>query len=76
MNHQFRICGIVEHGKGGRKFIPLTTLDQLTGSEGKASLFYLKVDNPANQALVEQEIRRTPGMSGYKVQTMQDLLRK
>lgn len=74
MNHQFRICGIVEHGKGGRKFIPLTTLDQLTGSEGKASLFYLKVDNPANQALVEQEIAATPGMSGYKVQTMQELL--
>ena len=39
MNHQFRICGIVEHGKGGRKLIPLATLDQLTGSEGKASPF-------------------------------------
>src|SRR5487761_1055522 len=64
MNHQFRICGIVEHGKGGRKFIPLTTLDQLTGSEGKASLFYLKLDNPANGALVEQEIKNTPGMGG------------
>ncbi|MGH9617735.1 MAG: ABC transporter permease [Acidobacteriaceae bacterium] len=74
MNHNFRICGIVEHGKGGRKFIPLTTLDQLTGSEGKASLFYLKLDNPANDAAVEQEIKNTPGMAGYQVQTMQDLL--
>jgi putative ABC transport system permease protein len=74
MSHQFRICGIVEHGKGGRKFIPLTTLDQLTGSEGKASLFYLKLDNGANASLVEQEIKATPGMSGYQVQTMQELL--
>jgi putative ABC transport system permease protein len=74
MNHQFRISGIVEHGKGGRKFIPLTTLDQLTGSEGKASLFYLKVDSPANEPLVEREIVATPGMSGYQVQTMQELL--
>ncbi|MGO8719957.1 MAG: ABC transporter permease [Acidobacteriaceae bacterium] len=74
MNHQFRICGIVEHGKGGRKFIPLATLDQLTGSEGKASLFYLKLDTPANNTLVEQEIKHTPGMEGYQVQTMQDLL--
>jgi len=74
MNHQFRICGIVEHGKGGRKFIPLTTLDQLTGSEGKASLFYLKLDTPADDTLVEQEILHTPGMEGYQVQTMQDLL--
>jgi putative ABC transport system permease protein len=72
--HKFRICGIVEHGKGGRKFVPIATLDQLTGSEGKASLFYLKVDNPANEALVEQEIKATPGMSGYQVQTMQELL--
>ena len=23
LNHQFRICGIVEHGKGGRKFLPI-----------------------------------------------------
>jgi putative ABC transport system permease protein len=74
MNHQFRICGIVEHGKGGRKFVLLTTLDQLTGSEGKASLFYLKLDNLANQKLVEQEIRSTPGMDGYQVQTMQELV--
>jgi putative ABC transport system permease protein len=74
MNHQFRICGIVEHGKGGRKFVPLTTLDQLTGSEGKASLFYLKLDTPANGTLVEQEILHTPGMEGYRVQTMQELL--
>jgi putative ABC transport system permease protein len=74
MNHQFRICGIVEHGKGGRKFIPLTTLDQLTGSEGKASLFYLRVDSPANEKLVGQEIMATPGMGAYQVQTMQELL--
>jgi len=74
LNHQFRISGIVEHGKGGRKFIPLDTMDQLIGSEGKASLFYLKLDNPANDNLVEQEIQRTPGMAGYQVQTIQDLL--
>ncbi len=74
MNHQFRICGIVEHGRGGREFIPLSTLDQLTGSEGKASVFYLRLDNPANDTVVAQEIEHTPGMGGYQVQTMQDLL--
>src|SRR6185437_5599155 len=74
MNHTFRICGIVQHGKGGRKFIPIATLDELIGSEGKASLFYLKLDDTANEALVEQEIRNTPGMQEYQVQTMQDLL--
>jgi putative ABC transport system permease protein len=74
MNHQFRISGIVQSGRGGRKFIPLTTLDQLIGSPGKASIFYLKLDNTANDALVEQEIRRTPGMGSFKVQSVQDYL--
>lgn len=74
LNHQFRICGIVEHGKGGRKFVPLPTLDALTGSPGNASIFYLKLDNLENEALVEQEIKNTPGMGAYQVQTMQDLI--
>ena len=74
MNHQFRISGIVEHGKGGRIFIPLTTLDQLMGSEGKASFFYLKVDKPANETLVEQEIHNTLGMKDYRVQTIQQIV--
>jgi putative ABC transport system permease protein len=74
MNHQFRISGIVEHGKGGRMFIPLATLDQLMGSEGKASFFYLKVDQPANYALVLQEIHNTPGMKDYQVQTIQQIV--
>ncbi|MHB8303096.1 MAG: ABC transporter permease [Acidobacteriaceae bacterium] len=74
MNHQFRICGIVEHGKGGRKFVPLTTLDQLTGSPGNASIFYLKLDNPDKEATVEQEIANTPGMDGYQVETIQDMI--
>ena len=74
LGHQFRICGIVQHGKGGRKFLPLATLDQLIGSEGKASLFYLKLDNTANEGQVVKEINTTPGMNGYQVQTIQDVL--
>lgn len=74
MNHKFRICGIVEHGKGGRKFVQLTTLDQLTGSPGNASIFYLKLDTPNNESLVEQEIKATPGLEAYQVQTIQDLI--
>ena len=39
LNRPFRISGIVEHGKGGRKFIPIDTMGSLTGTEGKASAF-------------------------------------
>lgn len=74
LNHPFRICGIVQHGKGGRKFIPITTLGALTGSPGNASLFYLKTEGTQYQQDVEQEIKATPGMAGYQVQTMDELL--
>jgi putative ABC transport system permease protein len=74
LNHTFRICGIVQHGKGGRKFVPIATLGQLTGAEGKASLFYLKTDSDKNENLVKQEIAAQPGMSQYQVQTIDEWL--
>lgn len=74
MNHPFRICGIVEHGKGGRKFIPITTMGRINGTEGMASLFYLKLDDVKNGNLVKQEILKTPGMQQYNIQTIDELL--
>jgi putative ABC transport system permease protein len=74
MDHSFRICGIVEHGKGGRKLLPLDTMGQLMGDEGKASVFYIKTDDPANENAVIQEIHATPGLENYPVQTMEDWL--
>lgn len=74
LNHPFKICGIVEHGKGGRKFIPITTMGELIGAEGKASMFYLKADDPANVPLISKEILATPGMSEYQPQTLEEYL--
>ena len=42
LNHQFRVSGIVEHGKGARKFIPIQTLQDLIGAQGKVSVFYVQ----------------------------------
>ena len=74
LNHGFRICGIVESGKGGRKLIPIDTMGQLIGSEGKATNIYLKVDQPQNEQLVIDEIHNTKGLENYRVQTMADLI--
>jgi putative ABC transport system permease protein len=57
----FRISGIVEPGKGGRKLIPLETMQQLIGAPNKVSLIYVKCDSPANANLVLKEIHTTPG---------------
>ncbi len=72
--HPFRICGIVEHGKGGRKFIPITTMGKINGTEGKASLFYLKLDDVKNEPAVKDEVHATPGMQQYDIQTIDELL--
>ena len=74
LNHPFRICGIVPHGKGGRKFLPLTTMQTLRGDEGRVSAFYVKVDSPGDIGAVEDAIRATPGMEQYAVRSMQEYL--
>jgi putative ABC transport system permease protein len=70
LNHSFRVAGIVAHGKGARKFLPIATLQDLIGAKDKASIFYLKADNPNNADLITQEIKHVPGMEGYVAVSM------
>jgi len=74
LSHQFRICGIVEHGKGGRKFLQIRTLGGLMGNPDNASLFYLRSDNPDNEDLIRKKILAVPGLSDYQVKTMAEQL--
>ena len=74
LNHPFRISGIVPHGKGGRKFLPLTTMQDLVGAEGRASVFYVKLDDPSNTEQVAKAIQDVPGMGNYAVRSMQEYL--
>ncbi len=75
LNHSFRICGIVEHGKGGRKFIPIDTMGALTGTEGKATAFYLKTeDSPKYENDVKKAILAIPGMETYTVMSTAEYL--
>jgi putative ABC transport system permease protein len=74
LNNKFRICGIVERGKGGRKFVPISTLQDLMGAKDKATIFYLKLDDPANADTVVDEIDHVPGMERYKVNSMASYL--
>lgn len=75
LNHTFTVCGIVEHGKGARKYIPLDTMDALDNNPGKASLFYLRTeDQPKFQEDVRKEILATDGLQDWSVQTSQEFL--
>jgi putative ABC transport system permease protein len=70
LNHEFRVAGIVAPGKGARKFLQLAVLQDLNGSKDKASVFYLKLDDPNNADAVVNEIKNVPGMERYVVSSM------
>ena len=72
--HEFRISGIVPHGKGCRKCLPLETMQDLVSAEGRASVFYLKLDDLANADAVEKSIQQIPGMEKYSVRSMPEYL--
>jgi len=74
LNHTFRVAGIVENGRGARKFLPIATLQDLNGAKDKASVFYVKLDNPANADAVVQSVKNQPGMEKYSVLSMPDYL--
>jgi putative ABC transport system permease protein len=74
LNHDFHVSGVVVNGRGARKFVPMATLQDLIGAQGKASIFYVKVDDLKNIEAARQAIQSVPGMGGYKVITMAEYL--
>jgi putative ABC transport system permease protein len=74
LNHTFHISGIVENGRGARKFVPMTTLQDLIGAKDKASVFYLKLDDPGNAEAVVAEVKSQPGMEKYSALSTPDYL--
>jgi putative ABC transport system permease protein len=68
----FRVCGIVEHGKGGRVFLERQTLGALLGTPNNASIFYIRSDNQANEPAIIRDIAAIPGLEAYHVQTLEE----
>ena len=67
LNHSFKVCGIVPHGRGARRFIPIATMQDLTGAQNKASMFYVKLDDPINADAVVEQLKKIPGMESYNI---------
>jgi putative ABC transport system permease protein len=70
LNNSFRVAGVVEQGKGARKFLQIRVLQDLIGAKDKASIFYLKLDDPNNADAVVDEIKKVPGMQKYVATSM------
>jgi putative ABC transport system permease protein len=57
LNHDFTVCGVIPHGRGSRRYVPIRTMQELIGSDGKASVFYVKLDDPKNDGVAVQEFK-------------------
>ena len=74
LNHAFRVCGIVASGKGARKFMPIATVQELIGAQGKASIFYVKLDDPDYAEQYVKDVKNMPLMGNYTVQSVREWL--
>jgi putative ABC transport system permease protein len=72
LNHDWHVAAIIEHGKGARLFVPITTLQELVGARDKASIFLLKCTRPEHTEDVMDEIRSV--LPGYTVRPLKDFL--
>jgi len=72
LDHDFHVAGIVEHGKGARLFVPLQTLQDLSGARDKASIFFLKCTRADHTAAVMDEMRAI--VPGYEIRPLKDFL--
>jgi len=70
LSHDFRVCGIVTAGRGARKFLQISVLQDLIGAQGKASIFYIKADDPAHADAIVDEIKHVSGMERYVAVSM------
>jgi putative ABC transport system permease protein len=72
LNHDWHVAAIIEHGKGARLFVPITTLQDLVGARDKASIFLIKCTRPEHTDDVMEEIRAI--LPGYTVRPIKDYL--
>ena len=72
LDHDFHVAGIVEHGKGARLYVPLATLQDLSGSRDKASIFFIKATRSDHTQAVMDEMR--PIFPGYEIRPLKDFL--
>jgi putative ABC transport system permease protein len=72
LDHDFHVAGIVEHGKGARLFVFLSTLQEMAGAHDKASIFYIKNDRTDHTPAVMDEVRQL--LPRYEVRPLKDFI--
>jgi putative ABC transport system permease protein len=72
LQHSFHVAGLVEHGKGARLFVLMSTLQEMSGARDKASVFFIKCDRSDETAAAIDEIKSL--LPGYEVRPLKDFI--
>jgi putative ABC transport system permease protein len=74
LDHHFTVCGVVEHGRGARVFVPIKTLQSLL-SPGKCAVIFVKCAPGSRTGEVETRLRKFSGgaLQNYQITRMSDL---
>jgi putative ABC transport system permease protein len=72
LNHTWHVVGIIEHGKGGRIFVPIHTLQDLVGAHDKATIFLIRCTRPEHTQDVIAEIKQL--LPNYPVRPLKEFM--
>jgi putative ABC transport system permease protein len=72
LNRDWRVCGVVEPGKLARAFVPIATLQDITGTTGKLSQAFIKLDHPANTQAVIASLKSQ--LEGYQIYSIEEFV--
>lgn len=72
LGHDFKVAGIVEHGKGARLFVLMSGLQEMSGAIDKASIFFVKCDRTDHTPAALDEIHGL--LPGYEIRPLKDFI--
>ncbi len=72
LGHDFHVAGIIEHGKGARLFVLMSTLQDMSGATGKASVFFVKCDRSDHIPAAMDEIGQL--LPRYEIRSIKDYM--
>jgi putative ABC transport system permease protein len=72
LEHDFHVAGIVEHGKGARLFVLMSTLQEMSGAHDKASVFFVRCDRSDHTPAAMDEIRQL--LPRYEIRPLKDFI--
>jgi putative ABC transport system permease protein len=74
LNHNWRVCGIVQPGKLARLFVPMARLQELTNQKDKISQVLLKLDDPKHTQSVIDALKKVPELDGCSIYSIEEFV--